>query len=538
MTWLMETNTPSLKGGTYLIAFLLLMNAWRTIVEESKRGWLSNWIWRKLMIKTIGSSLIMFWLGKDSMLCRGNRSMAASLLPTSLLLLVALLKGFFLLNGAWGKEIPFPLSPFLFSLVADSLSQIIIKAESNNLFKGFQVGSDKVIVSHLQYADDTLILMDGDPRFGHMLKLLSSVSIWFPALRSIGLKAIFLGISLPLAEVSFWLIPWDALSKIGPQNIWDYSLGVSSRSRDFCTLIIDRCKSRLATWKANYLPLEEGSLLLKLPSPICLSITYLWLRFPKELHNWKDSKSVSWERQERNKPHLVDWTTVSCPKNDGGLALGGIINRNRALLGKWLWLCPLEHHKLWANVIWSKYGDHFNAWMRLTCSTLLSESLERNFYRCTSFPSPHIFRLRSWWQNPILSRPLGWLIAPLFSFPSFFNLYTLKSEVVSRFLPLLQIGISTFVGTWGILKLLSYPLSFFSFRISTFLRLVLILALGLFLLLCCFPFHPSLLFFRLLLSLLLFPSKRFGFALFLLKFRLSFGTCLGSYAYNRCFSVF
>lgn len=176
--------------------------------------------------------------------------------------------------------------------------------------------------------------------------------------------------------------------------------------------------------------------------------------------------------------------------------------------------------------------------MRLTCSTLLSEFLERNFYRCTSFPSPHIFLLRSWWQNPILSRPLGWLIAPLFSFPSFFNLYTLKSEVVSRFLPLLQIGISTFVGTWGILKLLSYPLSFFSFRISTFLRLVLILALGLFLLLCCFPFHPSLLFFRLLLSLLLFPSKRFGFALFLLKFRLSFGTCLGSYAYNRCFSVF
>lgn len=54
----------------------------------------------------------MFWLGKDSMLCRGNRSMAASLLPTSLLLLMALLKGFFLLNGALGKEIPFPLSPF------------------------------------------------------------------------------------------------------------------------------------------------------------------------------------------------------------------------------------------------------------------------------------------------------------------------------------------------------------------------------------------------------------------------------------------
>lgn len=58
---------------------------------------------------------------------------------------------------------------------------------------------------------------------------------------------------------------------------------------------------------------------------------------------------------------------------------------------------------------------------------------------------------------------------------------------------------------------MSYPLSFFSFRISTFLRLVLILALGLFLILCCSPFHPSLLFFRLLLSLLLFPFKTIWF---------------------------
>lgn len=43
----------------------------------------------------------------------------------------------------------FPLSPFLFTLFANSLSQIIINAESKSPFKGFQVGSDKVNVSHL-----------------------------------------------------------------------------------------------------------------------------------------------------------------------------------------------------------------------------------------------------------------------------------------------------------------------------------------------------------------------------------------------------
>lgn len=44
-----------------------------------------------------------------------------------------------------------PLSPFLFTLFSHALSQIIIRAESKGLFNGFQVGSDKVNVSHLQF---------------------------------------------------------------------------------------------------------------------------------------------------------------------------------------------------------------------------------------------------------------------------------------------------------------------------------------------------------------------------------------------------
>lgn len=50
----------------------------------------------------------------------------------------------------YGSEyLMFPLSLLLFTLVANSLSQIIINAESKSLSKGFKVGSDKVNVSHL-----------------------------------------------------------------------------------------------------------------------------------------------------------------------------------------------------------------------------------------------------------------------------------------------------------------------------------------------------------------------------------------------------
>ncbi|OMO62830.1 reverse transcriptase [Corchorus capsularis] len=47
------------------------------------------------------------------------------------------------------------LSPFLFNLVGEFLSLLLSKAVDIGLFSGFQVG--RVAISHLQYADDTLI---------------------------------------------------------------------------------------------------------------------------------------------------------------------------------------------------------------------------------------------------------------------------------------------------------------------------------------------------------------------------------------------
>ncbi|RVW96745.1 putative mitochondrial protein [Vitis vinifera] len=49
-----------------------------------------------------------------------------------------------------------PLSPFLFTLVADVLSRLLIKAEETGLTKGFFVGRDRTRVSLLQFADDTI----------------------------------------------------------------------------------------------------------------------------------------------------------------------------------------------------------------------------------------------------------------------------------------------------------------------------------------------------------------------------------------------
>ena len=72
-----------------------------------------------------------------------------------------------LVNGSPTGEFPLgrglrqgdPLSPFLFLLAAEGFNVLMNSLSDNNLFTGYTVGSSvSVTVSHLQFADDTLIL--------------------------------------------------------------------------------------------------------------------------------------------------------------------------------------------------------------------------------------------------------------------------------------------------------------------------------------------------------------------------------------------
>ena len=49
-----------------------------------------------------------------------------------------------------------PLSPFLFTLVADVLSRMLLRVEERNSLEGFRVSRNRIRVSHLQFADDTI----------------------------------------------------------------------------------------------------------------------------------------------------------------------------------------------------------------------------------------------------------------------------------------------------------------------------------------------------------------------------------------------
>ena len=79
-----------------------------------------------------------------------------------------------------------PLSPYLFVLGMDILSRLVNKVVEGNFLSGCKIGGvreeEELEVSHLLYADDTLLFYKDNP---DQLACLSLILMWFEALSEV-----------------------------------------------------------------------------------------------------------------------------------------------------------------------------------------------------------------------------------------------------------------------------------------------------------------------------------------------------------------
>lgn len=55
-----------------------------------------------------------------------------------------------------------PLSPFLFLVAAEGLNLLVKRAVTRKILEATHIGRDNVQVSHVQYADDTMFIVEGE----------------------------------------------------------------------------------------------------------------------------------------------------------------------------------------------------------------------------------------------------------------------------------------------------------------------------------------------------------------------------------------
>ena len=251
-----------------------------------------------------------------------------------------------------------PLSPFLFMLVGEVLNKVILKATNTGLWSGLEIRKNGLKITHLQYADDTLIFSEAKME---SLRNIKKALILFNLASGLQVnfhKSSIIGINTSKT----WLqkAADSLLCKVGdiPFTYLGLPIGGNMSRIHAWDPIVSKVEKKLATWKGRMLSIG-GRLTLIKASLSNLPIYYMSI-FPIPMGVAKKINSITrqflWSgNMEKKSLSLVPWEIVQLPKAMGGLSIGNILHKNIAMLSKWLWRLFHDTTPLWRQVIRDKY---------------------------------------------------------------------------------------------------------------------------------------------------------------------------------------
>jgi hypothetical protein len=273
-----------------------------------------------------------------------------------------------LLNGKPGKVIHCrrgvrqgdPLSPLLFVLVADLLQTILNKAKDINLLKlpiPLRCSNDFPII---QYADDTLIIMEACSR-----QLLTLKALLHSFGESTGLKvnyskSVMVPINLQHSRIDHLARTFNCQKGTLPFTYLGLPLGLTKpRIIDFSPLV-SRCERRLAatsTFLNQAGRLELTNSVFSAFPTFCMSTFAVHNTVIEQIDTFR--KLCLWRGTDvnaRQRPKAA-WVDVCKSKSEGGLGVIDLKTQNEALLLKQLMKFFNKEDIPWVALIWESYYE-------------------------------------------------------------------------------------------------------------------------------------------------------------------------------------
>ena len=321
-----------------------------------------------------------------------------------------------------------PLSPYLFVIGMETLSCLLNRATDGNYLSGTKFADgrgEELVISHLLYADDTLLFCKADK---DELKFISWTLMWFEAVS--GLK-----INLNKSEI----IPIGTVAnmeelalelgyKVGtlPTTYLGLPIGAKHKALSVWDSVEERFRKRLVSWKLQYIS-KGGRVTLIRSSLSSLPIYHLSLfRAPLKVcaRLERIQRQLLWGGSDLvKKVSLVSWATVCTEKRKGGMGIKSFSKMNKVLLNKWNWRFANDRNSLWRMVIGSKFGESPDGWhtsdLREGFGTSLWKEIRKEW---PSFSQNAVFSLGdgrriNFWKDIWCGEE-----ALCFRFPSLFNL--------------------------------------------------------------------------------------------------------------------
>ncbi|XP_071727872.1 uncharacterized protein [Rutidosis leptorrhynchoides] len=232
-----------------------------------------------------------------------------------------------------------PLSPFLFIIAAEGLNILTKTAITNGFYKGVEIGASNCLVSHLQYADDTIFLGDWSRKKAcNLMKLLrcfedvSGLKINYHKSQLYGLGVIKEESERMASRFNCKSEPNSLWVKIissiyGPSGMMSRAEITSPKGKSIVWINIVRAGWELDKIIGNFRSsfsrsIGDGSNTSFWNSPWLTEIP-LKLKFPRLYHLEAEKEvtvrdRVGWENQQQ-KTFSWNWTRIPQGRNNGEL---------------------------------------------------------------------------------------------------------------------------------------------------------------------------------------------------------------------------
>jgi hypothetical protein len=216
-----------------------------------------------------------------------------------------------------------PLSPYLFLLCAEGLSSLLLYEEEVGGIDGVRVCRNAPSVSHLLFADDSLILMKADMTNATSLQhVLDTYCANSGQMVSLSKSSIFFS---PNTDVLIRSEICQTLH-IDTEAISNKYLGLPAivgADRSDCFLhFVERIIQRINGWKEKQLSIGGKEILLKAVAQAIPVYAMSVFQIPKGVcKRMMDAISQFWwgDDENSNKMHWFAWWKLCYPKKDGGM---------------------------------------------------------------------------------------------------------------------------------------------------------------------------------------------------------------------------
>lgn len=249
-----------------------------------------------------------------------------------------------------------PISPYLFILCAKVLSGLIHKEVHNKSIHGIKVARSAPQISHLQFADDSLLFARATQQEANVI-----LSILETYQRASGQV-----VNMDKSEASFSRNALEADCQIicnmmGAKTVVTQNryLGlpvVFGRSKKVIfSFVKDRVWKKLKGWKEKCLSKAGKEVLIKAVAQAIPNYVMSCFKIPEGCCKEIEAMLANFWWGGGQKMHWVSWDKLSRSKFKGGMGFRGFSNFNQALLGKQCWRLLTEESSLVGKIFKSRY---------------------------------------------------------------------------------------------------------------------------------------------------------------------------------------